>query len=509
MAIADEIITLIGIKVDPKNAKNVSDFSKSIGGMVRKTAKLGAALIALKGTITAYAISLAESVDEMGKFTSSLDISYEKIQALGYAAGISGGDINTITKDLKTLSKVIDTSNPGSYSEALLQLGISARDANGNIKSSTDLLLDLSDKFATLSQKKAVDFGDKIGLDESTVRLLQEGRAGITALTDEAMALGGVLSDVAFNDAADFNDALLRLRFSFFGVINTVTAKFFPVFTEMAKKISDFVKVNKKWIDLGISQVIDGVIDGFKMFEGAVQKVIDIVSDLLPKNLQFKGDLDATKVIAIAVAGALTSLAIAAASFAAPFVTAAAAVAGLVLIVEDLYTYLNGGDSVIGKFVDSFAEKFPRVFELAKKIGNGIKDFIGGAIDFVIKDVKLLFDDFMSLVNLVTDGFSGALTNLEEGLEESGGDVLEGVMRGVGKNFADAFTATKEYFAPTPAPIVQQASTSNSVSNNTTVNQTILGAGDPRAVGNQVIERGGFSAMAQQAAPGSFAPLNQ
>ena len=103
----------------------------------------------------------------------------------------------------------------------------------------------------------------------------------------------------------------------------------------------------------------------------------------------------------------------------------------------------------------------------------------------------------------------GALDNLDEGIEEAGGNYLEGLGRAYAKDFTDVVDFAKQQFAPTPAPIVQQASTSNNVSNTTTVNQTILGAGDPRAVGNQVIERGGFSAMAQQAAPGSFAPLNQ
>ena len=61
----------------------------------------------------------------------------------------------------------------------------------------------------------------------------------------------------------------------------------------------------------------------------------------------------------------------------------------------------------------------------------------------------------------------------------------------------------------TPAPIVQQTSAANSVSNNTTVNQNIFGAGDPRAVGQQVVERGGFANLAQQAAPGFLAPISQ
>ena len=355
MAIVDELITIIGLKVDPKNAQEVRGFSKSIGGLIKKTVKLGAALTAAAGGISAYGVALAGTIDAQGKFADSLGVSVEDLQALGYAAGISGGSIETISADLKTLSQVIDTSNPGSYNEALLQLGVSARKSNGEIKNSTELLLDLSDKFVSLSQKQAVDFGEKIGLDESTIRLLQTGRDGVKSLTDEAVVLGGVLSDTASKDAANFNDALLRLRFSFFGIVNTVTSKFFPIFTELAGKISAFVKANKKWIDLGIEQLLGGVAEGFKIFKNGVSAVIDVINDLLPDISEFEGSLDGTKVIAIAVAGALTTLTGVALSFAAPFVTAAGSSnrRGLSIIIEDFYNYLNDGDSVIGDFVTS------------------------------------------------------------------------------------------------------------------------------------------------------------
>jgi len=489
MAIVDELITIIGLKVDPKNAKEVSGFSKSIGGLINKTAKLGAALTAAAGGISAYTVALAGTIDAQGKFADSLGVSVEDLQALGYAAGISGGSIETISADLKTLSQVIDTSNPGSYNEALLQLGVSARKANSEIKNSTELLLDLSDKFATLSQKQAVDLGDKIGLDESTVRLLQTGREGVKSLTDEAFALGGVLSDTASKDAANFNDALLRLRFSFFGIVNTVTSKFFPIFTELAGKISDFVKANRKWIDLGISQILGGVADGFKLFKNGLVAVIDKISDLLPDALDFKGVLDGTKVIAISVAGALTTLAASALAFAAPFIAAGTAVAGVSIALDDFYTYLEGGDSVIGDFVQAFSDKFPNITKLFELSTKQIKEFYGGAFDFIIKKFQTVIDFISGVGEFFGDSIIEGLNEVEANLAKPG-------------SFINPISKT-------PAPIVQQTSAANSVSNNTTVNQNIFGAGDPRAVGQQVVERGGFANLAQQAAPGFLAPISQ
>ena len=509
MAIVDELITIIGLKVDSKNAKEVSGFSKSIGGLISKTVKLGAALTAAAGGISAYTVALAGTLDEQGKFTDSLGISIEQFQALGYAAGISGGSIDTLAADLKTLSQVIDTSNPGSYNEALLQLGVSARKSNGEIKNSTELLLDLSDKFATLSQKQAVDFGDKIGLDESTVRLLQTGRDGVKSLTDEAFALGGVLSDTASKDAANFNDALLRLRFSFFGIVNTVTSKFFPIFTDLAGKISDFVKANRKWIDLGISQVLNGVIKGFSLFKDGLSAVIDKISDLLPDAIDFEGTLDGTKVIAIAVAGALTTLAASALSFAAPFIAAGTAVSGVFIALEDLYAFIQGNDSVIGDFVNSFTERFPAITAAVVDVANTIKDAISTAIDFAISSLKTLVSVVQDTFGFITGLLGKFYDNFDEGVEESGGSLVKGYIKGLGKDAEDIASFVKEQFAPTPAPIVQQTSAANSVSNNTTVNQNIFGAGDPRAVGQQVVERGGFANLAQQAAPGFLAPISQ
>lgn len=484
MAIVDELVTIIGLRVDSGTSQQVSGFSRSIGNLIKKTAELGTGLTIAAAGISAYAVALASTIDSQGKFADSLGVSVEDLQALGYAAGISGGSIETISADLKTLSQIIDTSNPGSYSEALLQLGVSARKSNGEIKNSTELLLDLSDKFVTLSQKQAVDFGEKIGLDESTIRLLQTGREGVNALTNEAAALGGVLSNTAANDAADFNDALLRLRFGFFGIINTVTSKFFPIFTKIADKISGFVKANKKWIDLGIDQVLNGVIDGFKLFKDSITAVIDKIQDLLPDTFKFKGALDATKLVAVVVASALTSLAGLAVVAAAPFLLAATAVTGLFIVIEDLYSFIDGNDSVIGDFVNAFANKFPNIAKVVRATVDSVKEFFSNAIDFLISDLKQGLDFFKQVGSALG-------VSIFEGLES------------LDKSLAAPTTA------PTPASIVQQTSAANSVSNNTTVNQNIFGAGDPRAVGQQVVERGGFANIAQQATPGFFAPISQ
>jgi hypothetical protein len=115
---------------------------------------------------------------------------------------------------------------------------------------------------------------------------------------------------------------------------------------------------------------------------------------------------------------------------------------------------------------------------------DSVKEFFSNAIDFLISDLKQGLDFFKQVGSA-----QGVI--IFEGLES------------LDKLLAAPTTA------PTPATIVQQTSAANSVSNNTTVNQNIFGAGDPRAVGQQVVERGGFANLAQQAAPGFLAPISQ
>ena len=81
-----------------------------------------------------------------GNLATTLNENQEDIQAWAGAVERAGGDAASFEGSLLSLnSKMLEFAQTGTSSAApaLAQLGISARDSNGNIKSSIDILLNL------------------------------------------------------------------------------------------------------------------------------------------------------------------------------------------------------------------------------------------------------------------------------------------------------------------------------------------------------------------------------
>ena len=94
----------------------------------------------------------------------------------------------------------------------------------------------------------------------------------------------------------------------------------------------------------------------------------------------------------------------------------AAAVAGFVLVIEDLYTYLTGGDSLIGRFISQWSESegvlgsVARLFQSMITLGQAlwaalspVGDALGGAfataLPYVERLVSLVSGALMSGLN--------------------------------------------------------------------------------------------------------------
>ncbi len=517
--IVDELITLIGIRQDSRNASEMGAFNRGVAGVMSSAVKLGAALTAAAGAFSAYAVAISSTIDAQGKLSESIGVTFEHLQELGYAATISGGSIDDIAADLKNLNNTMSSPIPGEYNETLLMLGVSARKAGGGLKSADEVLLDLSDKFKNFNAQKATQFGEKLGLSDGTIRLLREGRDGISKLTQQARDLGGVLSEDVAAKSAALNDSLFMLRFSFKGVADTVATSLFPVFTDISKAVTDFIVDNKKWISLGIEQVIKGVGKGFDLFLTAVKSAADFVSQFLPDLTGLTQGLDATNFIAVAVAAALVALAAAAASMAAPFVAAGAAIAGATLIVEDFLAYINDAPSVIGRLVDSVTERFPNIARVIGKTFNAVVDMAKAAFGIVVDKIKWLLGAVAQVGKALGIEILEGLDKLDASLAEKTIDVNlkvnepqlpKSMTMGLQAPTFTQFGASSQQpqMAQMPAPLLAAASQGAS-QQNTNITQNINGTGNPSLVANEVLRQGGFGMTTQQAQPGIFSGVAQ
>jgi lambda family phage tail tape measure protein len=202
----------------------------------------GAGLAAVGVGITAMVLPVANTADELANLAQKTGVSVEALSALTYVAQMSDTDLQGLVKGLQRLSvAMFDTQVQGEESSAALKaLGVSAVDASGQIRPTEQVLLDLADKFADMPDGAdkaalAIKLFGKEGM--SLIPLLNQGRAGITALMEEAERFGLVINSQTAQAAELLNDNLDRLRAMLEGVQRQIGAAVIPVLADFTEQV--------------------------------------------------------------------------------------------------------------------------------------------------------------------------------------------------------------------------------------------------------------------------------
>lgn len=208
--------------------------------------KVGAAIgasMAAGATAMSYMVKQSiDAADANTKLAQSAGVSVEALTSIGYAAGLSGSSTEELGKALGKLGKQSsDAANgTGEAVNAFKAMGISVKDANGNLKSSDVIFKEVADKFASYedgANKSALAskiFGEE-GL--KLIPMLNQGSAGIAAMEAEAAALGVTMDGQTGKSAEAFNDNLTRLGAATSGLTNKVAAELLPSLVKMTDKL--------------------------------------------------------------------------------------------------------------------------------------------------------------------------------------------------------------------------------------------------------------------------------
>lgn len=513
MAVIDELVTLLGLKLDPKAVREAGLLKAALGGIVTGAVAAGAALAAAAAAVQTYAMGQAESIAEGKRFADMLDVSFEKLQALEYAATALGGSSQELRSDLEKLTKSISSPIPGEYNQTLYLLGISARDASGKLKGADEVLLNIADKLSSMSKQRQLQFAERLGLSQTSLRLIQQGRGGIQQLTAEAQSLGIVLDKQTGEQALKFQTTLAKLRGTVEGIGKAITAGLLPALEAGVKWLSEWIAANRQIIASGIQQIVEGVARGFALFGSAVGALWDVLKRVIGPFDGFVKNLDATQAIAVAVAVALGGVVLAVAAWVAPFAAAAAGVAAFVVVLEDLYTFFQGGDSLIGEWVQSFTDAYPNIARVMGGLISWAKEVIslyGAGLPSAFADlwegIKLPFKFILFVVDKLVAGIDLLIGGL--GRLNSMGSQLPDAFRALGNFLAPGLGITAGAMAsPIPGSVISSTARGGGGAGTPTVGTlNINGAGDPVAVGNEVARQLSWGESLQSVAPGMLGP---
>lgn len=196
-------------------SKNFDDVSGKVTGFTGKLGAVGAGVAIAIGALES--IKIINVLDQLDDLQEKTGISVEKLSELRFAGEAVGTPLESLTSGVSRLSKQMVAAASGNKEATATfdALNISVTNADGSLRSSDEVLGDLADRFATYSdgaEKSALAqriFG-KSGAD--MIPILNQGRAGIKALGDEAKQLGVIYGGDLAKNAADFNDNLTKIK---------------------------------------------------------------------------------------------------------------------------------------------------------------------------------------------------------------------------------------------------------------------------------------------------------
>ena len=235
-------------------------------------AKLGDESNRVKGMLAGLGVSLSvagfaamiksaiDAADQLNKLSQKIGISVEALSTLRFAAQLSDVSLETLQKGIKGLSQNIAEANTGIGDGAQVfdALGISVRNADGSMKSTEAVLLQVADVFANLEDGAvktalAVKLFGKSGMD--MIPFLNQGAAGITQLTAEAERLGLKLTTETARSAEAFNDNLTALKASSSSLGIALARDFLPELTNITNAMREAANeagtLKALWVGLG------------------------------------------------------------------------------------------------------------------------------------------------------------------------------------------------------------------------------------------------------------------
>ncbi len=305
-----EILVELGIEVDPKSEKRAN---AAVDGL--KRAAVGAAAAIAGIGVAAFAINrVVDSVralgDQTAKTAKQLGVNAERLQELTFAANLAGASAQDVNVGLRTLARNALEASQGtkSFVEDFARLGVNVRDANGQLKPTEQIMLDVADGMQRLGSET-----ERTALAQTLmgrggaklVPLMVQGSDAIRAQAQRARELGEVMGEELLKLTEDYTDAQREQEGAVRGLKNVFAEELLPTFISATKElteftitlrpmvreigsaIAEFLKGNREFIRSGavrafrtMTDVVKGLFTALRFLVSTYESLTDGMSDV-------------------------------------------------------------------------------------------------------------------------------------------------------------------------------------------------------------------------------------
>jgi hypothetical protein len=377
MANAREFTTIWGFKIEHEKLDRVE---QQLEGIKNRLEFLAAAEVAHK--LFELTERFAKFAEELHLMATSAGETVEEFQKMSFAAGHAGVSQDELAMSLARVSKSLYAARNGSAEaqKAFADAGFSADQVNG-LKNGHEALLLLADRLRGISDpvKRLALTQELLGRGSSRmVGFLAQGSAAIRAQGVEAEKLGVILSEHQVESLMKVEHALQNFWLLLKNIGATIASLVAPSLEFLVNDFLKFFQANRGIIELNFENWINGVAYSLGFLWGLLTSGIDLLISIA-KYFHLEGHILPTIATvasfvlgifavsrAISIFGEVMAPAIAlinlfrnswiAAAAAewiaeAPLLAIGAAIAIVVIAIDQLWAALTGNQSWLGQFV--------------------------------------------------------------------------------------------------------------------------------------------------------------
>lgn len=420
-------------------AKGTENAVKGLTGQLIKLYAVARGAIGLKNTVE-NVVGLGAKLTDLHDQTG---LNIESMQELGHAAQMSGSDFNEIVGSIKKFNKGLESAaktGKGDVVDGLKSIGISFSAARKTLKQDggMDVLLgQIADKFKDMpaGSKKAAAAMNLFGKQGANlIPFLNNGSEGLAELRKEARELGVVIDEDSIGSLKALGDQGDKLEATWDGLKRQMVVALIPTLKELVTGLSEFIKENREAIATTMTVVVKSLAVAFQVL-GDVVGIVVKVFKFLVENWELGVAVLAVllgAVVAFAAPWVATMISVAAANVAAfaPLLLVAALLAGIILVVKDVWKSITTGKGIAADVARAIRDKFR---DMARAVEEAFR--AAGAA------VRQLWEDLIAWIEAKIKWVDDRINAIKKKLDKAADEVRELIgddAAGLGVDFLQA-----------------------------------------------------------------------
>lgn len=381
-------VTAQQLKVAGDNIQQVGNKISDVG---KKLSTVSAGAAAVGGGLLKMGYDAVQNADDLNTLSKQTGFTTEELQKMQYASDLVDVSVDDITGALRRFKKNLDPSN-----DSLKQLGISATDAHGELRNSTDVFYEV---LSALGDVENATERDKLAMDlfgrsaDSLAGIVDDGGEALKAYGEEAQNMGLILDQDTLDALNNTNDTIDQLKANLAGTMAEIGADVASVLGPALESAADLIKtITEKLRELSPEQMemilkIVGIVAAIGPLVTIIGNVISIGGALITGIGTIVGVLGGPLTLAI---GAAIAIGV------ALYKNWDEICAWAATVKDKIVEAWNNIKDTITSVIDNVKSKIDGFKQKVTDVFDAVKDKIKGAIDFI----KGLFNFEWSLPKL-------------------------------------------------------------------------------------------------------------